>query len=131
MVGDTIGDLIIRLKNAGMAKKKELTVPFSGLRLSILNKLLEVGYIESVHSEGDLAQNKILRVVLMYEGDKSRINGVKRLSKPGCRLYAKKSELYPVKFGKGNMILSTSKGILTNEEAKKQGVGGEKLFIIW
>ncbi len=131
MVGDTVGDLIIRLKNAGMAKKKELIIPYSKLRFSVLQKLLDAGYIKSVHSEGDLVQDKILKVVLDYINNKPRINGVKRLSKPGCRLYVKRDELHPIKFGEGNLILSTSKGILTNEEAEDQGVGGEKLFIIW
>ena len=70
-------------------------------------------------------------MTLSYEQGAHRISGVKRISKPGRRLYAKVSELHPVKFGKGHIILSTPAGILTNEEAKAKQVGGEQLFMIW
>jgi len=131
MVGDTIGDLIIRLKNAGAVNKGIVSVPFSKLRLAVLNKLVAAGYVESVATKGKLVQEKTLEVTLRFEGGKHRITGVKRLSKPGRRLYTKVSDLHPVKFGKGHMILSTPAGILTNEEAKEKKVGGEQLFIIW
>jgi small subunit ribosomal protein S8 len=131
MVGDTIGDLIIRLKNAGAVGKATVSVPYSKLRHSVLNKLTEAGYIESATEKGKQVQEKTLEVTLRYENGEHRISGVKRLSKPGRRLYCGVADIHPVKFGKGHMILSTPAGILTNEEAKAQKVGGEQLFIIW
>lgn len=131
MVGDTIGDFIIRLKNAGMVGKETVSVPYSKLRHSIAKKLVDAGYIAAADSKGKEVQNKTLEVTLCYENGAHRINGVKRISKPGRRLYTKVADLHPVKFGKGHMILSTPAGILTGEEAKEKKVGGEQLFIIW
>ena len=132
MVGDTIGDFIIRLKNAGMVGKKEVSLPYSKLRHAIADKLVASGYIEKAEQQGkkDKVQ-KTLAVTLKYEAGKHRINGVKRVSKPGRRLYTKVADIHRVKFGNGHMILSTPAGILTNEEARAQNVGGEQLFIIW
>ncbi|MCB9812254.1 30S ribosomal protein S8 [Candidatus Nomurabacteria bacterium] len=131
MVGDTIGDLIIRLKNAGAVKKATVSVPHSKLRKAVLDKLTQAGYITGVVEKGKEVQEKTLEVTLSYEHGAPRISGVKRISKPGRRLYTKVSDLHPVKFGKGHLILSTPAGILTNDEAKEQKVGGEQLFIIW
>ncbi len=131
MVGDTIGDFIIRLKNAGAVKKSTVLVPYSKLRHSIANKLVEAGYIAAATETGKLVQDKQLEITLSYENGEHRINGVKRISKPGRRLYTKVADLHPVKFGKGHLILSTPAGILTNEEAKEKQMGGEQLFIIW
>lgn len=130
MVGDTIGDFIIRLKNAGMVGKKEISVPYSKLRHAIADKLVAAGYIEKAEQQGKKVQ-KNLAVTLKYEGGKHRISGVKRVSKPGRRLYTKVADIHQVKFGQGHMILSTPAGILTNDEARAQNVGGEQLFIIW
>jgi small subunit ribosomal protein S8 len=132
MVGDTIGDFIIRLKNAGMVGKKEISVPYSKLRHAVANKLVAAGYLVAAEQQGkkDKVQ-KTLAVTLKYEGGHHRINGVKRVSKPGRRLYTKVADIHQVKFGNGHMILSTPAGILTNEEARAQNVGGEQLFIIW
>ena len=131
MVGDTIGDFIIRLKNAGMVGKETVSIPYSSFRHNIANKLVDAGYIAAADTKGKEVQNKTLEVTLRYENGAHRINGVKRVSKPGRRLYTKVADLHPVKFGKGHLILSTPAGILTNEEAKEQKVGGEQLFIIW
>jgi small subunit ribosomal protein S8 len=131
MVGDTIGDLIIRLKNAGAVKKETVSVPHSKLRKAVLDKLVEAGYIESATEKGKEVQEKTLEVTLRYENGSPRISGVKRVSKPGRRLYCGVKDIHPVKFGKGHMILSTPAGILTNEEAKEKKVGGEQLFMIW
>lgn len=131
MVGDTIGDLIIRLKNAGAVKKATVSVPYSKLRKAVLDKLVAAGYIESATEKGKQVQEKTLEVTLRYDNGAHRISGVQRISKPGRRLYTKATDLHPVKFGKGHLILSTPAGILTNEEAKERKVGGEQLFIIW
>ncbi len=130
MVSDTIGDFIIRLKNAGAVGKKEVSIPYSKLRHAIADKLVAAGYIEKAEQQGKKVQ-KTLAVTLKYEGGKHRITGVKRVSKPGRRLYTKVADIHRVKFGHGHMILSTPAGILTNEEARTANVGGEQLFIIW
>jgi len=132
MVSDTVGDFIIQLKNAGMAKKKDISLPYSKLKHAIANKLMQEGYVASVEANGKEAATKTLDVVLQYDAKgQHRIADVKRISKPGRRLYAKATEIYPVKFGKGRVILSTPAGILTGEEARKGNVGGEELFKIW
>lgn len=131
MVGDTVGDLIIRLKNAGAVKKDVVSLPYSKLREAVLNKLVDAGYVSAITTKGKQVQDKTLEVTLSYKDGEHRINGVKRVSKPGRRLYTKVADLHPVKFGKGHLILSTPAGILTNVEAKDKKVGGEQLFIIW
>lgn len=130
MVGDTVGDFIIQLKNAGMVGKKEVRLPYSKLKHAIADVLKREGYVAEVSADGKAAK-KQLAVSLKYNGASHQIAGVKRISKPGRRMYAKASEIYPVKFGKGRIILSTPAGILTGEEARKQNVGGEQLFQIW
>jgi len=131
MVGDTIGDLIIRLKNAGMVGHAAVSVPYSKLRHAVVSKLQDAGYVESVDVAGDTPATKELKITLRYEHGDHQIRGVRRVSKPGRRLYIKVAEMHPVKCGKGHLILSTPAGILTNEEAKAQNVGGEQLFMIW
>ncbi|MCD5381459.1 MAG: 30S ribosomal protein S8 [Candidatus Pacebacteria bacterium] len=131
MVGDTVGDLIIRLKNAGAVGKETISVPYSKLRHAVLDKLVDAGYVSAITTKGKKVQEKTLEVTLSYENNEHRITGVKRISKPGRRLYTKVADIHPVKFGKGHMILSTPAGILTNIEARDKKVGGEQLFIIW
>lgn len=131
MVSDTVGDFIIQLKNAGMVGKKEVRLPYSKLKAAIADVLVREGFVKATAADGKNVQ-KELTVSLKYaENGKHLINGVKRVSKPGRRLYAKSTDIYPVKFGKGRMILSTPAGILTGEEARQKNVGGEQLFIIW
>ena len=130
MVNDTVGDFIIQLKNAGMVGKKEVSIPYSKFKHAIADKLASAGYLEKVDTHGK-AVGKTLDVTLKYQNGKHQIIGVKRISKPGRRMYMRVTEIHPIKFGKGHMILSTPAGILTNDEARKQNVGGEKLFIIW
>ena len=130
MVGDTVGDFIIQLKNAGMVGKKEVRLPYSKLKHSIADVLKAEGYVSDVATDGKDA-TKQLAVSLNYDEGKHSIHGVKRVSKPGRRLYTKATDIYPVKFGHGRMILSTPAGILTGEQAREKNVGGEQLFIIW
>jgi small subunit ribosomal protein S8 len=132
MVSDAIGDLIIRLKNAGTVGKAQVEVPYSKLRHAVANKLMSAGYVADVKEVNKKrVAEKALSITLAYEGGAHRISGVQRISKPGRRLYTKVEAIHKVKFGKGHLILSTPKGILTGEEAKQQGVGGEQLFIVW
>lgn len=131
MVSDAIGDLIIQLKNAGRVGKVQVVMPYSKLRHAVADKLAEVGYVESVEQQGKKVPHKALAITLKYVSGSPRITDVKRISKPGRRLYTKVANIHQVKFGKGHMLLSTPLGILTNEEAKAKQVGGEQLFIIW
>lgn len=131
MVGDIIGDFIIRLKNAGVVGKKTVSVPYSRLRHAVADKLVTAGYLDRVETKGKTIQTKTLEVTLKYNDGRHRISGVKRVSKPGRRLYTKVADIHRVKFGQGHLILSTPAGILTNDEARAKNVGGEQLFIIW
>ena len=131
MVSDTVGDFIIQLKNAGMVGKQEVSLPYSKLKHAIATVLQAEGYIADVKAVGDQPKKSLVVSLQYSDGGAHRIRGVQRMSKPGRRLYAKAAEIYPVKFGKGRMILSTPAGILTGEEARKQNVGGEQLFIVW
>lgn len=131
MVNDPVGDFIIRLKNAGMVGKREVQVPYSQLKHAIADKLVESGFVTSVAKRGKKV-GKTLEVTLKYDARGGHeIRGVKRISKPGRRLYIGVAEIFPVKYGKGKRIISTPAGILTGEEAKEKNVGGEELFIIW
>jgi len=131
MVGDTVGDFIIQLKNAGMVGNKEVALPYSKLKHSIATKLVKEGYLVSAETKGEGVAKKLVMKLQYEEGGAHHIRGVKRISKPGRRVYTKATEIYPVKFGKGRMILSTPAGILSGDEARKGNVGGEQLFIIW
>jgi len=131
MVSDTVGDFIIQLKNAGMAKKQEVSLPYSKLKHAIADVLKQEGYVADVATVGDTVKKQLVVTLHYVESGAHRISDVQRMSKPGRRLYSKASEIYPVKFGKGRVILSTPAGILTGEEARKQNVGGEQLFKIW
>jgi len=131
MVNDPVGDFIIQLKNAGMVRKHEVSLPYSKLKHAIAEKLVETGYIAEAAKRGKKVK-KTLDIMLKYDTRGAhQIQGVKRVSKPGRRLYISVAEIFPVKFGKGKRILSTPAGILTGEEAKEKNVGGEELFIIW
>lgn len=131
MVGDPVGDFITRIQNAGAVRKQTISVPYSRLRHAIADKLVERGFLVSAEKQGKKVK-KTLEVALRYNADGTAfVRGVKRVSKPGRRLYVKSSEIFPVKFGKGLLVLSTPAGILAGDEARKQKVGGEQLFMIW
>jgi small subunit ribosomal protein S8 len=130
MTNDPIGDFIIRLTNAGAINKTSVSVPFSNLKLAIAEKLKDAGYVASVDKKGKKIK-KTLEITLIYGARGARIQGVKRISKPGRRMYKSVLEITPVRYGKGNLILSTPAGIMTDKEAKSAKVGGEALFEIW
>ena len=131
MVSDSIGDFIIRIKNAGAVKKASISVPYSKLKFAIAQKLHDAGYVKSIAKHGKKVR-KTVDVELLYDknGD-ARVHGVKRVSKPGRRMYTNVTSITPVKYGTGSLILSTPKGILTDKEARREKVGGEALFKIW
>lgn len=131
MVTDPVGDFIIQLKNASAVKKDAVVTPYSKLRFAIAEVLQKAGYIKSVNKKGKKVQRTV-EVELRYDKDgESPINGVQRVSRPGRRTYYGVNEIQPVKYGKGSLILSTPKGILTDKEAIKENIGGEALFKIW
>ncbi len=131
MVGDPIGDFITRLKNAGMVKHKSVSLPYSKMKEAVALRLKQAGFVGDVAHEGSGVQ-KALVVTLVYDKTGSpRINGVKRISKPGRRLYAGVKDIHPIKYGKGILVLSTPRGILLDSEARKVRVGGETLFTMW
>ncbi len=131
MVTDPIADLINQIKNAGAVKKASVAIPFSNFKLAIAEKLKEAGWVKHVEKKGKKVK-KTLDITLKYNEDgKAFIQGVKRVSTPGRRIYRGFNEINPVKYGFGAVILSTPKGIKTDKEAKKEKVGGEALFQIW
>ena len=128
---DTIADMLTRIRNALIAKHDTVDVPCSTIKKAIADILVEEGYIKeyAIVEEG-LA--KTLRIKLKYGPNKQRvIVGIKRISRPGLRVYARKDEIPKVLNGMGIAILSTSRGIMTDREARKLGVGGEVLAYIW
>lgn len=131
MVSDPVGDLIIRLKNAGAVGKASVSIPFSNFKYAIAEKLKDAGYITNVEKKGKKVK-KTLDVALKYNAQGEHvIGGVKRISKPGRRLYKAVHEIMKVRYGKGSLILSTPAGVKTDKEARKEKVGGEALFEIW
>jgi small subunit ribosomal protein S8 len=131
MTNDPIGDFIIRLTNAGAIKKASISVPFSNFKMAVAEKLVSAGYISAVEKKGKKVK-KTLDVTLKYDHQgQPRISGVKRISKPGRRMYRSVLDIVPVRYGKGSLILSTPGGVMTDKEAKAAKVGGEALFEIW
>lgn len=130
MVNDPISDFISKIKNATLIEKEEVSIPHSNLKYSIAVLLSKAGMVGEVSKRGKKVK-KIIDIELLYKNKKSVISGIQRMSKPSRRIYLKVNNVKPVKQGKGLLILSTPKGILTDKEAKKEKVGGEALFKIW
>ncbi|MCG9478990.1 MAG: 30S ribosomal protein S8 [Actinomycetia bacterium] len=131
-VTDPVADMLTRIRNAGKAKLDWVDMPFSKLKLDIAAILEKEGYVKSRETRQSDAGLEIIRIYLKYDKERnSAINGLKRISKPGLRNYTKSREIPRVLGGLGTVVLSTSKGILTDKQAKKEGVGGEILCFIW
>lgn len=130
MVNDPIADFIIQLKNASMARKPSVVLPYSEMKFTIAEILNKEGFLKSVSKKGKKIK-KYLEMDLLYKEDRPRIKGVRRISKPGRRVYKKSSELRPVRQGTGLLLLSTPSGVMTNRTARESKVGGEALFEIW
>jgi len=128
---DPIADMLTRIRNANSSKHKTVDIPASNMKKAIAKILLEEGYIKSVEEINDDAQG-IIRITLKYDEKGARvIDGLKRISKPGLRVYASKDELPQVLNGLGIALISTSKGIKTDKKARKEGLGGEVLAYVW
>lgn len=130
-ITDTIADLLTRIRNANSAKHDTVDVPASNMKKAITQILLDEGYIKSFQVIDDNKQG-IIRITLKYGPNKSQIiTGLRRVSKPGLRIYANCEDMPKVMKGLGIAIVSTSKGIMTDRQARKEHVGGEILAFVW
>ena len=129
-VTDPIADMLTRIRNASYAKHATVDVPASNMKKSIAEILLEEGYIKNFQLLKDEIQG-IIKITLKYNGGSSAITGLRRVSKPGLRVYAGADEIPYVLRGLGIAIVSTSKGIMTDKKARAANVGGEVLAFVW
>jgi len=128
---DPIADLLTRIRNGNVVKHEIIEIPSSNIKKAIANIMLQEGYIKAIEEYTD-GVVPMIRVSMKYGANKQRtITGLKRISKPGLRVYANKEEIPQVLNGLGIAIVSTSKGIVTDKEARKLGLGGEVLCYIW
>ena len=130
-ITDTIADLLTRIRNANSAKHSTVQIPASNMKKAICQILLDEGYIKSFSVEEDGKQGVITVTLKYLEGKTPVIQGLRRVSKPGLRIYSNVEDMPKVMKGLGIAIISTSKGIMTDREARKQNVGGEVLAFIW
>lgn len=130
-ISDVIADLLTRIRNANDAKHETVDIPASNMKKAIVDILLTEGYIQGYQRIEDGKQG-IIRVTLKYGQGKTKVlRGLRRVSKPGLRIYANAEKLPRVMNGLGVAIISTSKGIMTDKQARKAGVGGEVLAFVW
>lgn len=128
---DPIGDMLTRIRNGGTAaNKKDIAMPTSKLKVALAGVLKKEGYITDFHEDGE-GVNKQLLVSLKYRNKVSVIEGIKRISKPSCRIYCGSEEIPSIRNGMGIVILSTPKGVLSGRDAKAEKVGGEILCQVW
>ena len=125
---DPITDMLNRIRNAQAVSKTEVSIPFSSLKYEIAKILMHQGFIIEIKKR---RRNKIMEITLKYDNEKPAISGLKRISKPGQRIYLKTSEIKPTRGGYGIAIISTPKGLMTNKEARKKKLGGEVICEIW
>ena len=131
-ITDTIADLLTRIRNASSAKHDTVDIPASNMKKAIVQILLDEGYIKNYQFIEEKNNQGTLRVTLKYvDGKKPAINGLKRVSKPGLRIYTDVENMPKVLKGLGIAILSTSKGVMTDKKARQENVGGEVLAFIW
>jgi small subunit ribosomal protein S8 len=131
VINDPIADMLTRIRNGLIARHDSVTMPASNMKKAIAKILLDEGYIKSVDFVDDGLQGQIKIVLKYVQGKESVIKGLKRISKPGLRVYARSSEIPKVLGGLGIAIVSTSKGVMTDKEARNAGIGGEVLAYIW
>ena len=131
-MSDPIADMLTRIRNANTAKHDTVDVPASKMKLAIANILLDEGYIAK-YELVEVAHFQTIHITLKYGADKNEkvITGLKRISKPGLRVYANTEDIPRVLGGLGTAIISTNKGVVTDKEARKLGVGGEVLCFVW
>ena len=129
---DPIADMLTRIRNANTSKHKTVDVPASKMKVAIAEILFKEGYIKSFEEIKDVNTQGVIRITLKYDEKGTRvIDGLKRISKPGLKVYAGKDELPKVLNGLGIAIISTSKGLMTDKQAREAGIGGEVLAYVW
>ena len=129
-ISDVIADMLTRIRNANNAKHETVDVPASGVKKAIADILVAEGYIKSYQVIEDGKQG-VLRITLKYQGKQKVIQGIRRVSKPGLRIFSGCEDMPKVMNGLGIAIVSTSKGIMTDKQARKEHVGGEILAFVW
>ncbi|MBQ8163969.1 MAG: 30S ribosomal protein S8 [Clostridia bacterium] len=129
-ISDVIADMLTRIRNASNAKHETVDVPASNMKKAIADILLEEGYIKAVSVIEDGKQG-VIRITLKYDGKAKVIRGIRRVSKPGLRIYSNCEDMPKVMNGLGIAIVSTSKGIMTDKKARQENVGGEVLAFVW
>lgn len=127
---DQIADLITRIRNAIMVGKNEIVVPTSKLKVAVLEGLKNAGFIDSFEIIANEPRD-IIKVTIMKAGEIAKINEIEKVSKPGRRVYVAADEIPTIKSGRGIILISTNKGIMTGKEAKKNRLGGEILVKVW
>lgn len=130
MMTDPIADMLTRIRNANQAKHETVEMPASKIKLEVLRVLKDEGYITEYEKIEDGKQG-VIKVTLKYVNKERVIKGIKRISKPGLRVYAKSEELPKVLNGLGIAVISTSNGVMTDREARKQKLGGEVIAFVW
>ena len=130
-ITDTIADMLTRVRNANTAKHDTVDIPASNMKKAIAEILVNEGYVKSFETIEDGKQG-VIRITLKYQGNKQKVlRGIRRVSKPGLRIYASCEDMPRVMNGLGIAIVSTSKGIMTDKQARKENVGGEVLAFVW
>jgi small subunit ribosomal protein S8 len=127
---DPIADMLTRIRNAAMVSKNEVSMPYSKIKQTIADVLAENNFIDSVEAV-EIDKFKTLKITINQPESNPRITEIERLSKPGRRLYKKAKEIPAIKRGRGIVVVSTSKGIMTGDEAKKAGLGGELICKVY
>ncbi len=130
MVTDPIGDMLVRIVNASRVRRASVNIPLSRMKLSVAEALERNGYVRNIVTKGKKIK-KTFSVDLVYTDGEPKVHELARVSKPSRRVYMGAGDIIPIRQGLGSLVLSTPKGILTGEEAKKEHVGGEVLFTIW
>ncbi len=130
IVNDPVGDMLTRIRNAAMARKKTVELPSSKLKVSVAKVLFDEGYLTHVETVGNKPK-ELLQLSLAYEGKEPKLTGIKRISKPGLRWYIGKKKIRAVMGGTGMSIVSTPSGVMTGRSAMKKGIGGELLCEVW
>lgn len=130
VMSDPIADMLTRIRNANIARSKSVEIPASNIKKELARILKSEGYVDDYEFVNDDKQGMI-RIKLKYNGKERVITGLKRISKPGLRVYATKDEIPRVLGGIGIAVISTSKGIMTDKNARQEGIGGEVLCYVW
>lgn len=130
-ITDPIADMLTRIRNANDAKHESVNIPASKLKLAIAKILMDEGYIKSYQFIPQEGNQGVIKITLKYLGKEKVITGLRRVSKPGLRMYVGADELPKVLRGLGIAIVSTSKGVMTDKQARKEHVGGEVLAFVW